>query len=83
MACGGAGELLSAARSAGCDALVVGEAHFHTCVEAEASRVALLMPGHYASERFGIEQLADVLAARFRDVEVWPSRAEADPIGWL
>ena len=65
MACGAAGEFLEAARTAGCDAMVLGEARFHTCLEAEAWGIGLLLPGHYASERFAIEALADVLGRRF------------------
>ena len=76
-----AGELLDAARQNGCDAMVVGEARFHTCLEAKALGIALLLPGHYASERFAVEALADILARQFADVQVWPSRREKDPIG--
>lgn len=80
--CGAADELLDAARQNGCDAMVIGEARFHTCLEAQASGIALLLPGHFASERFAVEGLADVLARQFPDVQVWPSRREADPVGW-
>jgi dinuclear metal center YbgI/SA1388 family protein len=83
VACGSAGELLAPAEKLGCDALLVGEARFHTCLEAEAAGVALLMPGHYASERFAVECLADVIAKQFPDVEAWASRSERDPIRWV
>lgn len=81
--CGSAGVFLGAAIEAGCELLVVGETGFHTCVEAAASDIALLLPGHYASERFAVEQLAEVLAQRFPDVAFWPSRAESDPLVWM
>ncbi len=81
VACGAAGELLDAVRQNGCDAMVVGEARFHACLEAEALGIGLLLPGHYASERFGVECLADVLARQFQDVQVWASREERDPVG--
>jgi len=80
VACGAAGELLDAARQNGCDAMVVGEARFHTCLEAEALGIGLLLPGHFASERFAVECLADVLARQFQDVQVWASRSEKDPL---
>jgi dinuclear metal center YbgI/SA1388 family protein len=83
VACGAAGEFLEAARTAGCDAMVLGEARFHTCLEAEALGIGLLLPGHYASERFAVEALADVLGRRFPDAEVWSSRAERDPLRWI
>jgi dinuclear metal center YbgI/SA1388 family protein len=80
VACGAAGELLETAHQNACDAMVVGEARFHTCLEAEALGIALLLPGHFASERFALECLADVLARQFPDIQVWASRREKDPI---
>lgn len=83
VACGSAGQFLSPAKRAGCNLLVTGETNFHTCLEAEAEGVALLLPGHYASERFGIEHLADVLTAVFPDLFVWASQSERDPLRWV
>ena len=80
--CGAADELLDAARQNGCDAMVLGEARFHTCLEAEAAGIGLLLPGHFASERFAVEGLAECLAKKFPDIEVWSSRREHDPIRW-
>ena len=82
VACGSAGEFLPIARDAGCDCLVTGETRFHTCLEAEATDIALVLAGHFASERFGVERLADVLADRFPEVRVWPSQTERDPLRW-
>jgi len=78
--CGSAGEFLEPARAAGCDCLLTGEARFHTCLEAEALEMGLILVGHYASERFGVERLAEVLAGRLPGVQVWASRKEADPL---
>jgi dinuclear metal center YbgI/SA1388 family protein len=83
MACGSAGEFLTAARLAGADVLVTGETSFHTCLAAEAEGISLLLTGHYASERFAMEQLADELAREFSDVKVWASRQEQDPLAML
>ncbi|MCE5302493.1 MAG: Nif3-like dinuclear metal center hexameric protein [Planctomycetaceae bacterium] len=80
--CGAADELLDAAVAAHCDAMVLGEARFHTCLEAEAAGVGLLLPGHFASERFAVECLADTLARRFSEIETWASRSERDPLKW-
>jgi dinuclear metal center YbgI/SA1388 family protein len=82
VACGAAGEFLPFAVENGCECLVVGETRFHTCLEAEALGVALLMPGHFASERFALECLAEVLKAEFPGLEIWPSRREKDPARW-
>ena len=78
--CGAAGELLGIARQDGCDAMVLGEARFHTCLEAEAAGIGLLLPGHFASEHFAVECLADVLGHQFPDVQIWASRRERDPV---
>ncbi len=81
--CGSAGELLAAAQNLHCDAFVTGEARFHACLEAEATGIGLVLAGHYASERFAIEQLAELLATEFTGISVWASRQERDPLGWL
>ena len=83
VACGSAGQFLTPAREVGCDLLITGETNFHTCLEAEANGVALLLPGHYASERFAVECLAEVLSGEFSELELWASRREADPLRWL
>ena len=59
---------------------VTGEARFHTLLEAEATGVGLILAGHFASERFAVERLAEVLAAKFPGLTVWPSRRERDPL---
>jgi len=82
VACGSAGEFLDAAIQHGCQVLVTGETRLHACYEAESRGVALLLAGHYASERFGVERLADVLADSFRGLTVWASRDESDPLTW-
>lgn len=82
VACGAAGEFLELAISLGCDALVLGETSFHTCLEAEANGIALLLPGHYASERFAVESLAERIGAQFSELKVWASRDERDPLRW-
>jgi dinuclear metal center YbgI/SA1388 family protein len=83
VACGAADELLSAAQAAGCDAMLIGEARFHTCLEAEATQIALLLPGHFASERFAVECLADTIARQFPTLTIWPSHRERDPLRWM
>lgn len=79
-ACGSGGAFLDAALAAGADALVTGEATFHTCLAAQSQDLALILPGHYASERFALEQLADWLTQELPDLTIWASREEADPL---
>lgn len=83
VACGAGGDFLEAAARQRCDALITGETNFHTCLEAEALGMALLLPGHYASERFAVENLAQRLAVEFSELSVWASRRERDPLRWL
>lgn len=83
VACGSAGSFLPDASRAGCDTLVTGETQFHTCLEAEALGMNLLLPGHYASERFACERLAEVLRTPFPQLTIWPSMSEADPLRWV
>ena len=47
---------------AGADVLLTGEARFHRALEAEALGIGLVVAGHHATERPGVEDLADRLA---------------------
>jgi dinuclear metal center YbgI/SA1388 family protein len=80
IACGAAAEFLRDAARLGCEALLTGEARFHACLEAEASDIALILPGHYATERLAMEYLAGVLQTRFAGIIVRPSDSEYDPV---
>ena len=71
------------ARQAGCNLLVTGEASFHSCLEAEAVGLAIILAGHFASERFALEQLALEIAEKLPGVETFASRRESDPLRWL
>jgi dinuclear metal center YbgI/SA1388 family protein len=81
--CGAGGELLKDAIRAKADVLLTGELRFHDYLAAEAAGLALILPGHYASERIGVEALAEKLQKQWPDVQVWASRRESDPILWL
>jgi dinuclear metal center YbgI/SA1388 family protein len=80
VACGAGDDFLKDAVRAGADVLLTGEARFHRALEAEALGIGLLMAGHYATERLGIEELAKKIALAFPSATVWPSRDERDPI---
>jgi hypothetical protein len=81
--CGAGGELLTDVLHARADAFVTGELRFHDYLTARAHGLALLLPGHYASERIGIENLAQTLQSQFPQLHVWASRDEHDPVAWL
>lgn len=82
VACGSAAEFLSDACALGCDVLLTGEARFHALLEARSCETALVLAGHYATERPAVEQLADTVAAEFQSLQVWASRVESDPMNW-
>lgn len=81
--CGAAGELLASAIDRQCNAMLLGETRFHTCLESEAREMGLVVAGHFATERFAVERLAGVLAAQFPTLEVWASCDEQDPLRWI
>ena len=83
IACGAAGEFLTDAVKAGADAFLIGEMRFHDYLAADALGVGLILPGHYATERFAVEELAALLSRRWPGIQVSPSRAETDPVSWV
>lgn len=83
VACGSGGSLLDAAVDCGADVLVTGEATFHTVLAARGVGLSMLLVGHYASERFALERLAERLAAGRPSLCVWASRRERDPLRLL
>ncbi|MEZ6067744.1 MAG: Nif3-like dinuclear metal center hexameric protein [Planctomycetaceae bacterium] len=82
IACGAAAGFLKDARRLGCDAFITGEARFHDCLEARTSGVGMILPGHYATERPAVEELARRLADRFPECHVTASEVESDPLHW-
>ena len=80
IACGAAGEFLRDAHRAGCQAFLTGEARFHSCLEATELGVAMILPGHFATERFAMETLALQLGREFPSLMVAASRSEQDPV---
>jgi dinuclear metal center YbgI/SA1388 family protein len=82
VACGSGSEFLSDASAHGCDVLVTGEASFHRLLEAEATGMALVLAGHFATERFAVDVLAEKLSKEFPDLQIWASRSEQMP-SWV
>ena len=78
--CGAAAEFMHEATLLNCDVLITGEARFHACLEARTKQIALILVGHYASERFACEQLATILQAEFPELTTSASQIESDPI---
>ena len=82
IACGAAAEFLTDAHRLGCQLLLTGEARFHDCLHARGLGMAMVLPGHYASERPAMEVLAGILTGEFPELTVWASEAECDPVQW-
>ncbi len=78
LGCGAADGFVSTAHENGADLLLVGEARFHACLEAESLGLALILPGHFASERFAVETLAEKIGAEFPELSCFASGTERD-----
>jgi len=83
IACGAAAEFMHDAADAGCEVLLTGEARFHACLEARTLGIALVLPGHYATERPAMENLAETLRKQFAELTVRASEVESDPVQWV
>ena len=80
IACGAASEFLRDTHRAGCQALLTGEARFHSCLEARDLGLGMILPGHYSTERFSMETLARRLDEQFPGLIVQASQNEHDPV---
>jgi dinuclear metal center YbgI/SA1388 family protein len=81
VACGAAGEFLSDSIRSKADVFVTGEFRFHDALTARTAGVGVIVPGHYATERPAVEELAAKLAADWPGLTAWASRRERDPLG--
>jgi dinuclear metal center YbgI/SA1388 family protein len=80
--CGSGGSFVDEAVRAGADVLLTGEARFHDYLEARSHGLALVLPGHFATERPGVEELARRIAAEFPGLNAAASVNEVDPVTW-
>jgi dinuclear metal center YbgI/SA1388 family protein len=78
--CGAGGPLLDDALAADVDLFLTGEMRFHDCLRAQACGTAVVLPGHYGTERFAMEALARLLQTLLPELHVWPSQREQDPL---
>lgn len=78
--CGAADDFVEQAAKEGADVLFLGEARFHACLEARARNIALVLAGHFATERFSMCILADRIARKFPGLKVQASVKETDPL---
>src|SRR5262249_51147041 len=71
---GAGGDFVGDAVQAGAEVLLTGEARFHECLAAQGQGLGLVLPGHYATERFAVEELAAQLQAQFPTAKVWAAQ---------
>ena len=81
--CGAGGEMMADALRAKADVFVTGEMRYHDYLAAEATGLGLILPGHHATERCGVEDLAERLRATWPGLDIWASESEADPVSWV
>lgn len=78
--CGGAGSfLISKALSAGADVYITADLKYHELFDAE-NRLVVCDIGHYESEQFTIELLADILQQKFPTFAVLKSDTKTNPV---
>ncbi len=78
--CGAADDFIDEAARQGADAILLGEARFHSCAEARARNLCAVLAGHYSTERFSMVILAERLQKQFPSLTVKASAKESDPI---
>jgi dinuclear metal center YbgI/SA1388 family protein len=81
--CGGSGRfLITDAIQAGADTLVTGDIRYHDFCEA-GSQILLADAGHYETEQFMMEGVADLLRKNFPTFAVLVSRHCTNPVNYL
>ncbi len=81
--CGAGGEFLNDALHARAEVFLTGEMRFHDYLVAQAQGLGVILPGHHATERCGVEMLADRLQKQWPELTVWASRKDRDPVTWV
>ncbi len=78
--CGGAGSfLLPAARAAACDVFISGDFKYHEFFDAEG-RIVIADIGHYESEQFTIDLLAEFLTKKFSTFATHLTEVNTNPV---
>jgi len=81
--CGGAGSfLVSAAMSAGADIYITSDMKYHEFFDANG-RMVIADIGHYESEQFTIDLLAEILAQKFPTFAILKTQVETNPVRYF
>ncbi len=80
--CGGAGSfLISAAKVAGADAYITSDVKYHEFFDAD-NFIFLADIGHYESEQFTIDLLAEILQQKFPNFAVLKTEIKTNPVNY-
>ena len=81
--CGGAGRfLLSAAKQSGADIFITSDFKYHEFFDAE-NRILIADIGHYESEQYTMDLIADFLRKNFPKFAIHLSKVNTNPINYL
>ncbi|MEI8025048.1 MAG: Nif3-like dinuclear metal center hexameric protein [Pseudomonadota bacterium] len=78
--CGSGGDFISTAHAKGIDCFITGEATFHHSLLARSLGITLILVGHFLSERFAMEVMAQRIGIKFPGLSVFASQVESDPV---
>ncbi len=80
--CGGAGSfLISTAIASGADAYITSDVKYHEFFDAD-SKILLADIGHFESEQFTIDLLADILKQKFLNFAVLKTEVKTNPVNY-
>ena len=80
--CGGAGSfLLGAAKSSGADVYVTSDVKYHEFFDADGT-ILMADIGHFESEQFTIDLLAEILQQKFRNFAVLKTEIKTNPVNY-
>jgi dinuclear metal center YbgI/SA1388 family protein len=80
--CGGAGSfLISTAKAAGADAYITSDVKYHEFFDAD-NAIFLADIGHYESEQFTIDLLAEILQQKFPNFAVLKTEIKTNPVNY-
>jgi dinuclear metal center YbgI/SA1388 family protein len=80
---GGGSGTVELVLESGCQAFITGELKMHETQDLAAAGIAVILGGHYATERMPLNAWAPRLAAELPGVDVRLSEVECDPAQWV
>ena len=81
--CGSGGDLLSRAKTLGCQALVTGDVKHSVWIEAQNMGIALIDAGHYGTEKSVAHRIATLLSRAFPEIPVFSADSQTEPCSYV